>query len=190
MAFLVLGGPEGIQGALHDLLGPALGRKLDGNAPEHEELLDLAAVILPGIVAISWMVMTLTNGSLAQGVLARFGASWRPSPDLAALALPMWIPILLAFAAGATILGGTSRLLGINVMIVLAVPFCLAGLGGAAHPGAPLFAADDPARDLLCACRSVRMAAAVDHPLGVARFVARIAAAPRPTLSLMENIDG
>jgi len=128
VAFLVLGGPEGIQGALHDLLGPALGRKLDGNGPEHEELLGLAAVILPGIVAISWMVMTLTNGSLAQGVLARFGVSWRPSPDLAALALPMWIPILLAFAAGATILGGTSRLLGINVMIVLAVPFCLAGL--------------------------------------------------------------
>lgn len=128
LAFLLLGGPEGIQSALHDLLGPTLGRRLDGTDAEREELLGLAAVILPGIVAVSWMIMTLTNGALAQGVLARFGASWRPSPDLAALALPMWIPILLAVAAGATVLGGTSRLLGINVMIVLAVPFCLAGL--------------------------------------------------------------
>jgi hypothetical protein len=74
------------------------------------------------------MVMTATNGSLAQGLLSRFGASWRPSPDLAALGLPLWIPILLAFATGATALGGTARFLGINVMIVLAVPFCLAGL--------------------------------------------------------------
>jgi hypothetical protein len=36
--------------------------------------------------------------------------------------------MLLAFAIGATALGGTARFLGINVMIVLAVPFCLAGL--------------------------------------------------------------
>src|SRR5207245_7987228 len=70
----------------------------------------------------------VTNGSLAQGVLARFSASWRPSPDLAALSLPMWIPVPLALAAAATSLGGTARFLGINVMIVLAVPFCLAGL--------------------------------------------------------------
>ena len=72
--------------------------------------------------------MTATNGSLAQGLLARFGASWRPSPDLAALGLPVWIPVLLGLAAGATLLGGTARFLGINVMIVLAVPFCLSGL--------------------------------------------------------------
>ena len=78
--------------------------------------------------ATSWMMMTASNGSLAQGLLARFGASWRPSPDLAALGLPMWIPVLLAFAAGATLFGGIARFIGVNVLIVLAVPFCLAGL--------------------------------------------------------------
>jgi len=36
--------------------------------------------------------------------------------------------VLLGLAAGATLLGGTARFLGINVMIVLAVPFCLSGL--------------------------------------------------------------
>ncbi len=127
-AFLFLGGPQGTQGALREVLAPALDRHLGEIPPELDELLAFVAFILPGIVATSWMVMTATNGSLAQGLLARFGASWRPSPDLAALGLPMWIPVLLAFAAAATLLGGTARFIGVNMMIVLAVPFCLAGL--------------------------------------------------------------
>jgi hypothetical protein len=127
-ASVLLGGPEGVQAALREVLAPVLSRHVDENIPEHAELLGFLAFVLPGVVASSWMVMTISNGSLAQGLLSRFGASWRPSPDLAALGLPMWIPVLLAFAAGATALGGTARFLGINVMIVLAVPFCLAGL--------------------------------------------------------------
>jgi hypothetical protein len=122
------GSPQGIEAALREVLASALDGHFDDIAPEHDELLALVAFILPGIVAASWMVMTATNGCLAQGLLARFGASWRPSPDLAALGLPVWIPVLLALAAAATLVGGTARFLGINVMIVLAVPFCLAGL--------------------------------------------------------------
>lgn len=127
-AFAVLGGPEGIQAELREMLMPALGHRSDGGPTDHNELLNATAFVLPGILGVSWMVMTATNGSLAQGLLARFGAAWRPSPDLAALALPMWIPILLAVAAIGTVFGGTARLLGINLMIVLTVPFCLAGL--------------------------------------------------------------
>jgi hypothetical protein len=123
-----LGGRQGMQAALREVLTPALDRGLDVVPPEHDELLRLLAFILPGIVATSWMVMTATNGCLAQGLLARFGVSWRPSPDVAALGLPVWIPALLGVAAVATLLGETARFLGLNVMIVLAVPFCLAGL--------------------------------------------------------------
>jgi hypothetical protein len=121
------GGAKGMQDALREVLAPSLDR-LGEMTPEHDQLLAFIALLLPGIIAASWMVMTVTNGSLAQGLLARFGASWRPSPDLAALGLPIWIPVLLACAAGAVLLGGTARLFGVNVMIVLAVPFCLAGL--------------------------------------------------------------
>jgi len=123
-----LGGPQGMEGALREALAPVLDRRLDEITPEHDQFLAFVAFILPGIVATSWMVMTATNGCLAQGLLARFGASWRPSPDLAALGLPIWISVLLAFAAGAMLIGGTARFLGVNVMIVLAVPYCLAGL--------------------------------------------------------------
>lgn len=128
VTFVFFGGPQGMQATLHEALAPALDRQLGEITPEVDELLSVIAFILPGIVATSWMVMTATNGTLAQGLLARFGASWRPSPDLAALGLPMWIPVLLAFAAGATLLGGTARFIGVNVLIVLAVPICLAGL--------------------------------------------------------------
>jgi hypothetical protein len=85
-------------------------------------------MIMPGVVIVSWMMMTLTNGSLAQGLLMRFGASWRPSPNLAALELPRWFPVLLLLAATATALGGVMRFVGVNVIIILTVPFCLAGL--------------------------------------------------------------
>lgn len=128
VALLFFGGPQGMQAALREALAPVLERGLDEITPDHDELLASIAFILPGIIATSWMVMTATNAGLAQGLLARFGANWRPSADLAALGLPMWIPVLLAFAAGATLIGGTPRFIGVNVMIVLAVPFCLAGL--------------------------------------------------------------
>ncbi len=127
VTLVFLGGPQAMQAVLREALAPALDGRLGEITPELNELLAFVAFILPGIVATSWMMMTISNGILAQGLLARFGAGWRPSPDLAALGLPMWIPVLLALAAGAT-LGGTARFIGVNVLIVLAVPFCLAGL--------------------------------------------------------------
>lgn len=128
VALLLLGGPDGIQSVLREVLAPALAHLADESAPDRDDLAAFLGLIMPGVVAASWMVMAVSNGALAQGVLARFGASWRPSADLAALSLPLWIPVLLAIAAMATALGGAARFLGINVMIVLAVPFCLAGL--------------------------------------------------------------
>jgi len=128
VTFVFFGGPQAMQAALREALAAALDRRLGEITPELDQFLAVVAFILPGIVATSWMVMTASNGSLAQGLLARFRVSWRPSPDLAALGLPMWIPVLLAFASGATLLGGTARFIGVNVLIVLAVPFCLAGL--------------------------------------------------------------
>jgi hypothetical protein len=127
-ALLLLGGSNGIEALLREALAPAIDRFVDENGAARDALTALLALVIPGVIAASWMVMTASNATLAQGVLARFGRAWRPSPDLAALTLPKWIPLLLAIAAAATAFGGTARFFGINVMIVLAVPFCLAGL--------------------------------------------------------------
>jgi Predicted membrane protein (DUF2232) len=125
---LLLGGPDSVQASVREALAPALDRLFAKDASEREDLAGLLAMIMPGIVAVSWMVMTVTNAALAQGLLARFGWSWRPSPDLAALSLPLWVPAILLVAAAATALSGIARFLGINVLIALSVPFCLAGL--------------------------------------------------------------
>ena len=126
-ALLLFAGPDGMQATLREVLAPALSRHVGESIPERGELLNVFVFILPGIVVTSWMVMTATNGCLAQGLLAHFGANWRPSPDLAALGLPTWILWLLAFAVAATAFSGTARFLGVNAIIILAMPFCLAG---------------------------------------------------------------
>src|SRR4029077_6558253 len=128
VTLLVFGGPDDIQVIVRNILSPALDRLFDEGVPGREELAGQLAMITRGGVIASWMVMTLTNGPLAQGLLTRFGASWRPSPALAALELPGWFPVLLLLAAIATALGGVMRFLGVNAIIILSVPFCLAGL--------------------------------------------------------------
>jgi hypothetical protein len=127
-ALLLLGGAEGLRAVLQEMLAPAFDRILIVPAPDRDNIAKLLVFVMPGTVAASWMAMVATNGGLAQGVLARFGLAWRPSPDLATLALPMWLPLLLAVATAAAAFGGDARFLGVNVMILLIVPFCLAGL--------------------------------------------------------------
>jgi Predicted membrane protein (DUF2232) len=127
-AFALLGGPDGLQTALQGVVGHALDRLAGQSLPQRDEIAGTLAMVIPGVVAASWMVMALINGALAQGVLARFGANWRPSPDLAALGLPLWIPIALVLAMAAIAIGGPVRFVGINIAIALSVPLCLAGL--------------------------------------------------------------
>lgn len=124
------GGPPGIEAIVRQELAPVFAfARLQGTpVPDREAVIRLFALVLPGMFAASWMMMAVTNGILAQGVLARFGLNRRPSPDIAALGLPIWMPLLFAAGAAAATLGGNARAFGINVMILLAVPFCLAGL--------------------------------------------------------------
>jgi Predicted membrane protein (DUF2232) len=127
-AVLFLGGPSGIEALLHDTLAPTVDRFVDESGSSRAALTDLLALVAPGAIAASWMMMTMSNALLAQGVLARFGAGWRPSPDPAALSLPAWLSALLLAAAALSAFGGAARFFGVNVLIVLSIPFCLAGL--------------------------------------------------------------
>src|SRR5712691_1026824 len=127
-ALLLLGGPEGLQAVLKSVVGEVLDRLARRPLPNRDQVAEFLAMVIPGIVAASWMMMLVANAALAQGVLARFGKNWRPSPDLAGLGLPLWVPLALGFAAAAIVFGGSLRFIGINMMIALSVPFCLAGL--------------------------------------------------------------
>jgi hypothetical protein len=126
--FLLTGGPGGLQSSLTEVVGRALDRLAGHPIPDRETVVATIAAIVPGTVTASWMLMAVINGCLAQGVLIRFGANWRPSPDLSSLNLPYWVAILLGVAAAATLVAGAPRFIGINIMIALFLPFCLAGL--------------------------------------------------------------
>jgi hypothetical protein len=126
--FVLLGGPDGLQATLQDVVASVLDRLAGEAMPQRDQVAGTLAMVIPGVVAASWMVMAVINAALAQGVLARFGMNWRPSPDLAELGLPLWLPIALAVAAAAIVVGGSARFVGINMAIALSVPFCLAGL--------------------------------------------------------------
>jgi hypothetical protein len=123
-----LGGPQAVQSLLRQALMPALAELTDASAARTGTLADTLAAIVPGILAASWMMLVIGNGVLAQSLLVRFGANWRPSPEMAALNLPFSITALLGAATLLSLLGEPARFLGINAMIVLGIPFCLAGL--------------------------------------------------------------
>lgn len=128
VGILALGGPAGIQ----ELLRRAMAAELRDLVPGDRQALATATAALarlfPGLTAASWMMVTACCGALAQGLLTRFGANWRPTPDLAALELPYWIPILFGAAIVAIWLGGAAGFFGITAAILLSVPLCLGGL--------------------------------------------------------------
>ncbi|MFI4948727.1 MAG: DUF2232 domain-containing protein [Alphaproteobacteria bacterium] len=127
-AFLLVGGPEGLQSALRGVVAEVLDRLARHPLPDRDLAAGLIVMVLPGVLVASWMIMLIANAVLAQGLLARFGANWRPSPDLAGLGLPLWVPMALGVAALAVVVGGSLRFVGLNMLIALSVPFCLAGL--------------------------------------------------------------
>jgi hypothetical protein len=127
-ALLICHGADGLQATLRATIEAVLDRFARAPMADRDQAVATIAAITPGIVAASWMATATANAALAQGLLARFGANWRPSPDLAGLSLPMWLPVALGLAAAATVAGGGLRFVGVNVMLTLTVPFCLAGL--------------------------------------------------------------
>jgi hypothetical protein len=128
VAMLLLGGPEAMHESLRGVLAVVLDRMYGREVPNRDQVAATLASIIPGVVAASWMVTVVVNATLAQGVLARFAANWRPSPSLVAIELPIWLHIALGVTAAAAVFGGTARFIGINAMIALSVAFCLGGL--------------------------------------------------------------
>lgn len=85
--------------------------------------------MFPGAVGVSWVLMTIVNASLAQGILVRMGGNLRPSPAYAGLELPQWMSLPLIGSAALALLGsGEIEYTGRNLVMVLAVPYFFLGL--------------------------------------------------------------
>lgn len=97
--------------------------------PEAAGVVNVIVAIMPGLGAASWLLITAANAALAQGLLTRFGRNLRPGPALASFDLPGWLAgaVTLA-AAGGLLLSGTPGFLGVNLGLILAIPYFLAGV--------------------------------------------------------------
>ena len=100
-----------------------------GDAGPDDEATAVASLIFPGVVAVSWLMMILVNGLLAQSLLGRFDRLIRPPLRMSAIELPAWAPLVLALTvAGSLGADGLARFLLVNLAIVAALPFLFAGL--------------------------------------------------------------
>lgn len=120
----------GIEESVRAYLGEVTSTILQGQPAEMQQaLIDNVAPILPGTVALSWLVMLVINGVLGQGLVARFERNLRPSPDFAMLELPNWLTVLgVALVIGAILLPGTLGYFTKSAAFILALPFFLVGL--------------------------------------------------------------
>jgi Predicted membrane protein (DUF2232) len=122
-----------IEGGLPGALQPALERAFGLFAPPREfgaVTFDAArwAVVLPAVIAASWMLMIIINGALAQGLATRFKHTLIPSPSLALIELPHALAVVVAVAAVVAAVGGPIGAIGLAVEAIVAVPFFLQGL--------------------------------------------------------------
>lgn len=95
-----------------------------------EYVLATAFPLLPGLFSISWGLMVLINGAMAQGILVRLKKNLRPSPSLETLDVPKSFSLLFAACLLLSFISiGYTDVLAKNLACVLAFPFFLVGLG-------------------------------------------------------------
>ena len=119
-------------------VGSAVGAQLDQIAlairpdiavEERDMFVSFLVPLFPGMVGASWMLMTVINVSVAQGLLVRAGRNVRPKGSFGVASLPLWMSWLLVVAAAIALLGpGEMGYMGRNLAMVAAVPFFFVGL--------------------------------------------------------------
>jgi uncharacterized protein YybS (DUF2232 family) len=126
--------PGGLQAAVAEMLDSAFRHMGDGGRNQEQALKSFMptarlAFWFPGVIATVWMGVTMINGVVAQGLLARFGRNRRSLPGMAAIDLPRWSFLIFAAALALAIWGkGEAAFIGLNVAIISALPLGLGGL--------------------------------------------------------------
>lgn len=130
VGLLIASGPEGFEGYANAVIAPGLAQ-LTGTGLSADQLKAAShavAQVFPGLVAVSWLLMLSINGALAQGLLARFKFNRRPTPDIARLELPDWIPGATVIAAIGALMPGLAGFFGANLLLVAASVCAFLGL--------------------------------------------------------------
>lgn len=106
----------------------ATGAGKDLTDADKDNLADVGMYVLPGAVALSWMISALLNLWLAGRITLASGLLARPWPDIAAMQYPRFAPLLLAGASFATLLTGYPALLASALAGAFYLAYVLMGL--------------------------------------------------------------
>ena len=136
VALLATSGEGGLTGALEPLLQQFLAamppEALKAPGAETGDMGAVAkrlAMLMPAVFGVSWLVMMVVNGTLAQGLAGMVKQNRRPSPQYGALTLPRFLVISLAAASVAGFaLSGEAKVVAWTVAAILLVPYFMQGL--------------------------------------------------------------
>lgn len=105
----------------------ALAPTLDSSS--RAEMVASLGQLFPAMILVSWMVMNLVNGMLAQFVLSKSDKALRPSPRYGDLKLPDLSSWAFIICATLTVIGsGDMKYIAMNLTAVTAFPFFVVGL--------------------------------------------------------------
>ena len=86
--------------------------------------------IVPGLMGVSWVIMIVLNGVLAQWLLSRSGRNLRPSPTFGEINLPTWLSYMLGMSALLAFWGeGVLAFAGGSMVMILMTPYFFQGVG-------------------------------------------------------------
>lgn len=93
------------------------------------EMVDFITNFFPAMTLVSWILMTMINAILAQGVLAKSGRALRPSPKYGEMTLPDLTSWALIACAVITVLSsGDIEYVARNLTMVMGLAFFVLGL--------------------------------------------------------------
>jgi uncharacterized protein YybS (DUF2232 family) len=120
----------GLEAQLRTSMADALKQMAPPDAPEgaNEAVANMFARFVPGVFAVAWMQMIALNAVLAQAILAFAKQNLRPSPRMADIELPAWLPVGAAIVAVGAFMPGFSGFVGANLLLVVLATFVFAGL--------------------------------------------------------------
>jgi hypothetical protein len=126
----MLAGTEGgLEGSLRAALQQTFKAVSPPDAPPgaSEALAALLARYAPGLTAVTWMQMIAINGVLAQALLSASKRNLRPSPSMAGIELPSWLPIATAIIALGAFFSEYAGTVAANLLIIALATFLFAG---------------------------------------------------------------
>jgi hypothetical protein len=123
-------GHESLSALISDSLDQILKTMVPNWEPDQRsQIINLMVPMFPGTVGVSWLIMIIINGILAQNILCRLKKAIRPTPSYMDFILPSWISWPLIASCTLALLGtGELEYIGRNLVLILTLPFFFLGL--------------------------------------------------------------